>query len=105
MAAIGSDAAMEAADIALMGDDLAHVRESILLGRRTMAIIRQNMAIALGLKLLFVAAVLAGWATLWMAVVADTGASVLVTLNAMRLMRDENDTLLDPAPDGAGSDH
>jgi Cd2+/Zn2+-exporting ATPase len=87
MGAIGSDAAVEAADIALMGDDLFHVEECIRLGRSAMAVIRQNVAIALGLKLLFVAAVLAGWATLWMAVLADTGASVLVTLNAMRLMR------------------
>jgi Cd2+/Zn2+-exporting ATPase len=87
MGAVGSDAALEAADIALMGDSLRDVERSIRLGRRTMQIIRQNVALALGIKLLFLGAILAGWATLWMAVVADTGASVLVTLNAMRLMR------------------
>lgn len=86
MGAIGSDAAIEAADIALMGDDLGHVSEAIALSRRTVAVIRQNVWFALGIKAAFVIAVLAGVATLWMAVAADTGASVLVTLNAMRLM-------------------
>lgn len=66
MGAVGSDAAVEAADIALMGDDLFHVEESIRLGRSAMQVIRQNVIIALGLKLLFVAAVVvagppSGW--------------------------------------------
>jgi Cd2+/Zn2+-exporting ATPase len=86
MGAIGSDAAIEAADIALMGDDLGHVAEAISLSRRTVAVIRQNVWFALAVKGAFVIAVLAGVATLWMAVAADTGASVLVTVNAMRLM-------------------
>jgi Cd2+/Zn2+-exporting ATPase len=87
MGAVGSDVAIEAADIALMGDDLAHVGEAIALSRRTMQIIRQNVAFAIVVKALFLVAVFAGVATLWMAVIADMGASILVTLNAMRLMR------------------
>ena len=75
MGAAGSDAAIEAADIALMGDDLGHVTDALVLGRRTASVVRQNVAIAFG------------HATLWMAVIADMGASLLVTLNALRLMR------------------
>lgn len=88
MAAIGSDAAIEAADIALMGDDLGHVAEALALSRRTMTIIRQNVIFAVAVKGAFLTAVLVfGVGTLWMAVAADTGASVLVTLNALRLMK------------------
>ncbi len=87
MGAAGSDAAISAADIALMGDDLGHVTEALTLGRRTASVVRQNVAIALGLKAAFLLAIAVGHATLWMAVIADMGASLLVTLNALRLMR------------------
>ena len=87
MGAAGSDAAIEAADIALMGDDLGHVTDALVLGRRAASVVRQNVAIALGLKAAFLLAIAFGHATLWMAVIADMGASLLVTLNALRLMR------------------
>jgi Cd2+/Zn2+-exporting ATPase len=87
MGAIGSDAAIETADVALMTDDLSKVAWAIRLSRATMRNIRSNVAIALGLKFAFVAAAVAGVATLWMAVLADTGASVIVLANALRLRR------------------
>jgi Cd2+/Zn2+-exporting ATPase len=87
MGAIGSDAAIEAADIALMSDDLSKVPWLIRLARRTLRIIKQNIAFALGLKLLFVALAACGLASLWMAIAADTGASLLVVCNGMRLLR------------------
>jgi len=87
MGAIGTDAAIEAADIALMSDDLAKVPWLIRLARRTLRIIKQNIAFALGLKLLFVALAACGLASLWMAIAADTGASLLVVFNGMRLLR------------------
>jgi Cd2+/Zn2+-exporting ATPase len=88
MGAAGSDAALEAADMALMADDLDGIAYAIRLGRRTLTIIRQNVWFAVGIKLVFVLLTLYGLSNLWMAVFADTGAAILVTLNSMRLMRE-----------------
>jgi Cd2+/Zn2+-exporting ATPase len=99
MGVAGSDAALEAADVALMGDDLSHVAEAISLGRRTVAVIRQNVVASVAVKLAFLVAVLAGQATLWMAVAADMGTSIAVTLNAMRLMRKSAPETAPPAPE------
>ena len=87
MGAIGADAAIETADIALMSDDLSRVPWLISHARRTLAVIRQNIFFALGLKLLFLMLALAGMATLWMAIAADMGASLAVVFNGMRLLR------------------
>ena len=87
MGAMGSDAALETADIALMTDELAKVPYAIRLSRATLANIRINVAISVGLKLAFVVLAVSGVATLWMAVLADTGASALVVANAVRLRR------------------
>ena len=70
-----------------MTDDLSKMPYAIRLSRATMRNVRANVAIALGLKLAFVVAAAAGVATLWMAVLADTGASVIVLANALRLRR------------------
>jgi Cd2+/Zn2+-exporting ATPase len=87
MGAAGSDTALETADLALMGDDLDKLPFAIGLSRRARGIIIQNVGVALALKAIFLALALAGIATLWMAVFADMGASLLVTLNGMRLLR------------------
>ena len=87
MGAMGSDAALETADIALMTDELPKVPYTIRLSRATLANIRVNVAISIGLKAAFVVLAIAGVATLWMAVLADTGASALVVANAVRLRR------------------
>jgi Cd2+/Zn2+-exporting ATPase len=87
MGAAGADVALQTADVALMSDDLAKLPFAIQLGRRTLRVIRQNIALALGLKLAFVVLAVTGVATMWMAVLADTGASLLVTVNALRLLR------------------
>jgi Zn2+/Cd2+-exporting ATPase len=86
MGAAGTDAAMETADIALMSDDLSRLPWLIRHGRRTLGVIRQNIGFALGVKLLFMGLALANVATLWMAIAADMGASLLVILNALRLL-------------------
>ncbi|MES2439030.1 MAG: heavy metal translocating P-type ATPase [Verrucomicrobiota bacterium] len=86
MGAIGSDTAIETADIALMEDDLTRVAETILLGRRTLAIIRFNVAFALGIKAVVLALAFLGYAGLWLAILADTGATLLVILNSLRLL-------------------
>lgn len=83
----GTDVARETADAALMTDRLTALPEAIALARATLGKIRQNIALAVGLKLLFLAGSLAGVTGLWLAVLADTGATVLVTLNALRLLR------------------
>jgi len=89
MAAAGTDAAIETADIALMSDDLAKLAWLIRHSRRTLRIIKQNVTIALGLKALFLILALTGAATLWMAIAADMGASLLVIFNGLRLLGDK----------------
>jgi len=86
MGTAGSDAALETADAALMADDLSKMVYLVRLGRRTVRTIRFNIAFALVLKGLFVVLALSGLATLWMAVGADMGASLLVILNGLRLL-------------------
>ena len=86
MGAAGSDAALETADIALMGDDLTKLPFTMRLSRRALSIIRQNIAFALLIKVVFLVLALAGAATLWMAVFADMGASLLVIFNGMRVL-------------------
>ena len=83
----GTDVALETADAALLRDRVTDVAATIRLARATMANIRQNVALALGLKGLFLVTTVLGVTGLWIAVLADTGATVLVTLNALRLLR------------------
>ncbi len=87
MGAAGSDAALETADVALMADELLKIPYTIRLSRATVRNIKVNLAISVALKAAFVVAAVAGVATLWMAVLADTGASVIVIANALRLLR------------------
>jgi Zn2+/Cd2+-exporting ATPase len=87
MGAMGSDAAIETADIALMADDLRKLPWLIRHARRTLAVIQQNIVFALGVKLLFIGLAAAGVATLWMAIAADMGASLVVIGNGLRLLR------------------
>ena len=86
MGAAGTDAAIETADIALMQDELGKIAETIRLGRRTLGIIHFNIAFALGLKGIFLVLTLMGHASLWLAIMADTGATLLVIANALRLL-------------------
>jgi len=87
MGAAGSDTALETADVALMDDDPRKLAEFIALSRRTAAVLRQNIALALSIKAVFLVMAVLGSATLWMAVFADMGASLLVVANGLRLLR------------------
>jgi Cd2+/Zn2+-exporting ATPase len=87
MGGASSDTALETADMVLMGDDLRKIPFSIRLGRFTRRIIGQNIIVALGLKLVALVLIIPGLLTLWLAVFADMGATILVTLNALRLLR------------------
>jgi len=86
MGAAGSDAAIEAADIALMSDDLSKLPWLVSHSRRTLGIIRQNVGLSLAVKAVFVALTLLGHASLWAAITADMGVSLLVIFNALRLL-------------------
>jgi Cd2+/Zn2+-exporting ATPase len=88
MGGAGSAQAMETADIILMQDDLARLPDLVQTSRRTRQIILQNITFSLGIKAAFLILTLPGWATLWMAVFADMGASLLVTLNGLRAARE-----------------
>ena len=87
MGVAGTDAAIETADVTLMQDDLAKIVETVSLARRTLGIIRFNIVFALALKLVFLVLALAGYASLWLAILADTGATLLVVANALRLLQ------------------
>ena len=87
MGAAGTDTAMEAADVVIMNDDLQRVAETVRLSRRTHAILWQNITLALGIKTVFLVLAVFGTATMWMAVFADMGASLLVVANGLRLLR------------------
>jgi Cd2+/Zn2+-exporting ATPase len=88
MGAMGSDAAIETADIALMSDDLSRLPWLIHHSRRTLGIIRQNIVLSLTIKGVFVVLTVAGHASMWAAIAADMGASLLVIFNGLRLLRD-----------------
>ncbi len=87
MGAAGSPAAIETADVALMAEDLRRIPAAVVLGRRMVSVIRQNVAASLAIKAGFLAMAVAGYATLWMAVVADMGTTLLVIGNGLRLLR------------------
>ncbi|WP_404458609.1 heavy metal translocating P-type ATPase [Sutcliffiella horikoshii] len=87
MGGAGTDTALETADVALMGDDLRKLPFTIRLSRKALTIIKQNIAFSLGLKVLALLLVIPGWLTLWIAIFADMGATLLVTLNSLRLLK------------------
>jgi Zn2+/Cd2+-exporting ATPase len=87
MGGAGTDVALETADIALMGDDLTKIAETIKLSKKTLRIIKENITFALGLKLIALLLVVPGWLTLWIAIFADIGATLLVVLNSLRLLK------------------
>ena len=87
MGGIGSDAAIEAADVVLMDDDLSKLPLAVSIARRTLAIAKQNIVFALGVKLGMLLLVAAGFASMWMGVFADVGVAVLAILNAMRALK------------------
>ena len=87
MGGAGTDAALETAHIALMGDDLTKLPYTIRLSRKTLRIIKENITFALGLKLLALLLVIPGWLTLWIAIFADMGATLIVVLNSLRLLK------------------
>jgi Cd2+/Zn2+-exporting ATPase len=87
MGAAGTDTAIETADLALMQDDLSKIAEAIVLGRRTLGIIQANIIFALVVKAVFLILAVLGYTSLWLAIAADTGATLLVIANALRLLR------------------
>jgi len=87
MGGAGTDAALETADIALMSDDLEKLPYTISLSHKAIRIIKENISFSLGLKIIALLLVIPGWLTLWLAILTDVGATLLVVLNSMRLMR------------------
>jgi Zn2+/Cd2+-exporting ATPase len=87
MGGAGTDTALETADIALMADDLTKLPYTIRLSRKTLRLIKENITFALGLKILALILIVPGWLTLWLAIFADMGATLIVIMNSMRLMK------------------
>lgn len=86
----GTDAALETADIVLMSDDLSKIPATVALSKKTLRIIKENIIFALSLKAIALLLVIPGWLTLWIAIFADIGATLLVVFNSLRLIRSEN---------------
>jgi Cd2+/Zn2+-exporting ATPase len=90
MGAAETDVALETADIALMSDDLSRLEFAIRLSRKTLLIIKQNIWFSIGIKAVFLILAVFGYATLWMAVASDMGASLLVIINGLRALKLRN---------------
>jgi Cd2+/Zn2+-exporting ATPase len=91
MGAAGSDAAIDTADVALMSGDIRKLSSLFRIARRARSVVQQNIGVAIVIKAVFLALALGGRATMWMAVFADMGASLIVIVNAMRLLRERSD--------------
>jgi Cd2+/Zn2+-exporting ATPase len=87
MGGAGTAQAMETADVVLMQDDLSHLTDAVQTSRKARRVLGQNIGFSLALKAVVFVLAMGGWATLWMAVIADVGASISVTLNGMRLLK------------------
>lgn len=87
MGGAGTDAALETADVVLMGDDLNKLPFTIKQSRKTLNIIKANITFAIIIKIIALLLVIPGWLTLWIAILSDMGATLLVALNGMRLMQ------------------
>ena len=87
MGAAGTDTAIETADVALMQDDLRKLPEFIALSRRVGGVLKANIAFAIGTKVIFMVLAFTGHASLWLAILADMGASLVVVFNGLRLLR------------------
>jgi Cd2+/Zn2+-exporting ATPase len=90
MGAAGTDTAIETADVAIMDDDLRKIPEFVRLSKATAAVLKQNIALALGVKAIFLGLTVVGMGTMWMAVFADMGTSLIVVLNGLRLLRPQD---------------
>jgi Cd2+/Zn2+-exporting ATPase len=87
MGGVGTDTALETADITLMSDDLTKLPYTIKLSRKALAIIKQNVTFSLAIKAISILLIFPGWLTLWIAILADVGATLIVTLNSLRLAK------------------
>lgn len=87
MGTVGTDTALETADVALMGDDLTKIPFTVKLSRKALRIIKANISFSVLIKLVALLLVIPGWLTLWIAILSDIGATLIVSLNSMRLMR------------------
>ena len=87
MGGAGTDTALETADVALMGDDLRKLPFTVKLSRKALNIIKANITFAIAIKFIALLLVVPGWLTLWIAILSDMGATILVTLNGLRLMK------------------
>src|SRR5699024_493030 len=89
MGAIGSDVSIETANVAIMDDDLAKLPFFVDVSRKTVRLIKQNIIAALGIKAVFFIAILFGYESMWAAVFADVGASLLVIMNSLRILKEK----------------